>query len=383
MRFSSLLPALYSVSAFACSSTGVDASGPGAGTGAGGVPSGSGGTTAGVGGAVTGGTGTGAASGGVGTGGTLGSGGSNPDPTALDCGFPELSAPLGASTQPLEVVNWAGRQAALSYTLDDGTASQIANYDALNGLGVPLTFYLVTNWGANNAVWKRAVADGHEIGNHSQSHPEMGTGPNLDAATAFLEEELGVRPLTMAAPYGNPSYPPLAPARFLINRGVGGGSIAPNGNSDQYNLPTYTPPSNANKATLDSGVSNAVSQGRWQTVLVHGFTGGGDGAYQPIPLADFLAHIEGQRDGGQVWIDTVLRVGAYYLGQKLLTAATPVPEGSATKWSWTLPEFFPTGHCLRVRSSGRVLQGGQPVAENPLGYYDIALDAGELTVEPR
>ncbi len=369
MRFASLAPAFVSLSALACSSTGVAVPG----TGVGGVFSGSGG-----GGVATGGAGTGSGANG---GGGASSGGSGS--AELDCGFPVLATPFGASSESLEIVNWAGRQAALSYTLDDGTASQIANYDALNGLGVPLTFYLVTNWGGDNAVWKRAVADGHEIGNHSQSHPQTGTGETLDAATAFLEDELGVRPLTMAAPYGDPSYPPLAPARFLLNRGVGGGSVAPNGNSDPYNLPTYTPPSNANQATLDSGVSGAVAQGRWQTMLIHGFTGGGDGAYQPIPLADFLAHIEGQRDSGQVWIGTVLRVGAYYLAQKLLTAATPVPEGSATRWSWTLPEFFPTGHCLRVRSNGRVLQGGQPVAENPLGFYDIALDAGELTVEPR
>lgn len=388
MRSASSFIAAAWLGLFACSGTeGTDDGGGGAAStggasASGGAPSsGSGGAGTTGGGANTGGvTGSGGA---AATGGASSTGGSGSGPIEHECGLPELGAPLAAATSALEVVNWAGKQAAISYTFDDGNSSQTSNYDTLNALGVPFTFYLVTNWsGARNAVWTRAIADGHEIGNHSHTHPETGSGADLDAATRFIEENLGVKPLTMAAPYGNSSYQSLAASRFLFNRGVGGGSIAANGSQNRYDLPTYIPATNANKAAFDNAVSTAVNQGRWQIVLVHGFTGGNDSAYQPVPLNDFVEHVRGQRDGGRAWIDTLLNVGAYFLAQKLVAEAQPAVNGEGSTWSWTLPDHFPEGRCLRVRSTGRVLQGGQAIAENAQGYYDISLDAGSVTVVP-
>ena len=42
------------------------------------------------------------------------------------------------------VLDWAGFKAAVSYTFDDTNSSQIANYPALQALGVRMTFYLIT-----------------------------------------------------------------------------------------------------------------------------------------------------------------------------------------------------------------------------------------------
>lgn len=89
--------------------------------------------------------------------------------------MPELSDPVAPANGALEVLNWAGKQAAISYTFDDGTSSQVNAYSTLNSLGVRFTFYLVTDWNLGNNIWKQVVADGHEIGNHSKSHPESGT----------------------------------------------------------------------------------------------------------------------------------------------------------------------------------------------------------------
>src|SRR5690606_6600198 len=121
----------------------------------------------------------------------------------------------------LTILNWAGHQAAVSYTFDDANSSQIAHYDELNGLGVPFTFYLQTNKSdAASSIWAQAVLDGHELGNHSHSHPQTGNAADIDAATDFIEANFGVRPYTMAAPFGDASYQALAEQRFFINRGV-------------------------------------------------------------------------------------------------------------------------------------------------------------------
>ncbi len=300
-----------------------------------------------------------------------------PDTIDTECGLPPLSAPVGAPTAQLSILDWAGKGAAVSYSFDDANSTQVANYDTINALGVPFTFYVTTNWIGNPADWAQALADGHEIGNHTVSHPSNATDAELDVATAYIEDEIGVIPLTMAAPNGNTSYSSFAMSRFLLNRGVGGGSIAPLDGSNLYNLPTFIPPEGAGKSQLDAGVSGAVSQGRWQTVTIHAFEQGG---YQPISLDGFVDHVTELRDSDEAWIDTMLSIGSYYVGQKLVAAASPTTNGNESTWSWSLPEHFPEDRCLRITSTGTVLQNGSEIALDPMGYYEISLDSGSVTV---
>jgi hypothetical protein len=84
-----------------------------------------------------------------------------------------------------------------------------------------------------------------------------------------------------------------------------------------------------------------------------------------------------------VWIDTMERVGSYWLGQKSFKAATKTSQGGGTTYTWTLPDKFPTGQYLRVTVPGGTLtQGGAPLTWDPHGYYEIELDKKTLTVAP-
>ena len=328
------------------------------------------------------------------SGGTV-SGGSSGTTTAgrgnaatFDCGLPAAGAtgvakPSGTPGN-LTILNWAGYKAAATYTFDDANSSQIANYAALQALGVPMTFYLQTGKSdASNAVWAQAVKDGHELGNHTKSHAQTGTADDVDAASTFIQEKFGVKAWTMAAPYGDASYVALAQPRFLINRGVSNAVIAPNGPSNPFNLPCYIPATNATAKDLNSQIESAQAAGGWRVVLVHGFTGGSDGAYQPMAIGEFTASVEHVKSLGNVWIDSMVNVGSYWIGQKTVAAVTPTTSGTDKQWTWTLPANFPPGKCLRVSVEGGTLkQGGNVLPWNDHGYYEIALDAGSVTLSP-
>jgi hypothetical protein len=255
----------------------------------------------------------------------------------------------------------------------------------LRGLGVPMTFYLITNkmTELNNAVWMQALRDGHEIGSHSHTHQQTGTGADLDMADMVLRTKFGITVYTMASPYGDTSYVPLARTRYLINRGVNSGTIAFDGNTDPFNINCFVPAQNALAAAFNAQIDAVRSGNGWTTVLVHGFTGGSDGAYQPVSITEFVMHVNRTKSLGDIWIGTVRDIGAYWRAQRLIAGLTPTTSGSNQTWTWTLPAHFPPGKHLRVKVDGGTLtQGGSAVPWNDRGYYEIALDAGSVTLGP-
>jgi len=292
-------------------------------------------------------------------------------------------APSGTPGE-LQILNWAGFQAAATYTFDDNTQSQTQNWSTLAGLEVPFTFYLISN-NLGSPVWSQARDAGSELANHTSDHQRVhgGSGASLDMATQALQSAFQVEVHTMAAPYGDPGYAPLAESRFIINRGVNGGVIMPNGNQNPFDLPSYIPPQGASADALNTPLNSARQQGGWATWCIHGFTNVSDGAYQPITLDGFVQHIEYVKGLGDVWIGTMVDVGAYWLGQRAVSQAQPVDNGGTLTWTWQLPDNFPSGKFLRVRlSGGRPSQDGMPLRWDGHGYYEVSLDAGSLVVEP-
>jgi peptidoglycan/xylan/chitin deacetylase (PgdA/CDA1 family) len=287
----------------------------------------------------------------------------------------------------LRVLDWAGFSAAISYTFDDSNSSQINNYAALNDLGVPFTFYLQTGkvQESSNPIWTQAVADGHELGNHTQSHQSTGAniGADTDAATQFIESRFGVTVFTMAAPNGSGDYAAIAQSRFLINRGVNDALIRANDDSNPFDLPCFFPVNDAPVDDFNAKVDLVRRNRAWQTMLVHGFNGGTDGAFQSGDLSVFLDAVNYAKSFPDLWIDTLLEVAAYWRAQKALSTVTPAVNGSETTWSWTLPDHFPPGRFLRVTvDGGRLTQGGATIAWDDHGYYEVALDDGSVTLSP-
>lgn len=140
-----------------------------------------------------------------------------------------------------------GKRAALSLTFDDARPSQVDRAaPILNAYGARATFYLSPpNIAQRAAQWRAALAAGHEMGNHTLSHPCTGNFPwsranaledytlermerELLEAGQVIHQALGVTPRTFAYPCGQKfvgrgrgaqSYVPLVAKHFLAGRG--------------------------------------------------------------------------------------------------------------------------------------------------------------------
>jgi peptidoglycan/xylan/chitin deacetylase (PgdA/CDA1 family) len=139
------------------------------------------------------------------------------------------------------------RRCALSLSFDDARPSQLdVGLPILDRMGVKATFYVVPGRFLPRVdEWRAAVARGHEIGNHTTTHPCSGKAEwsranavedytleriakEIDDATETIKSSLGVTPATFAYPCGErhvgrdagrTSYEPLVNERFLYARG--------------------------------------------------------------------------------------------------------------------------------------------------------------------
>jgi peptidoglycan/xylan/chitin deacetylase (PgdA/CDA1 family) len=365
------------------SSTGTSGTGTGT-TGTSGTTTGTTGTSTGTSGTSTGasGTTTPTGDGGVGASGL-------PAPTVTT----PVAKPSGAAGG-LSVLNWAGFKAALSLNFDDANSSQISNYAALEALGVPYTFFL---WASKisqgpTSAWQKALADGHEMGNHTQDHystAAQASQAEVDEADTTIQSDLGVKTYTFASPSGFTTYIPFGSLHHFIVRSASGGLVAANssetssgGTPNWEQVPCFIPAMGAPASSFETQIDGARSNSGWQVILVHGFIGGTDGAYQPVNLSDYQTMVMYAKTFPDLWIGTMVNVAAYWRAQSILKTVTPTTSGGVQTYTWTLPANFPPGKYLRVTvTGGTVSQNGEALTWDTHGYYEISLDAGSLTIQ--
>jgi peptidoglycan/xylan/chitin deacetylase (PgdA/CDA1 family) len=341
-----------------------------------------------------------------GGGGAGGSGGSGSGGRTVPPGPPGLPVPPGPgdvarpSGTPgnLKVLNWAGFKSAATYTFDDAQPSQIEHYAALQATGVRHTFYITTGSGSGSAfdaAFTKAVQDGHEMGNHTVHHcrsdlsgcsngSATSVDAELDGCNDYITGHFGQAGVwTAASPFGDTGWRVPGMTRFFLNRGVGNGTIAPNDNNDPFNLPCHPAVDGETVAMFNAQIDAAEAAGRWVIFLVHTLSPTAAVWYAPIDISVITDSVAHAKSLGDVWIDSMVNVGAYWRAQRILSSVAPTTAGDVQTWTWTLPDHFPAGRILRVTvDGGTPSQGGAPLTWDPHGYYEIALDAGSLTLGP-
>lgn len=229
-----------------------------------------------------------------------------------------------------------GKRAAVSLSFDDARVSQVdAGLPILDKHGVKATFYLSPSRTHERLnAWQRALANGHELGNHTMTHPcsanflwsrenaledytlERMERELLDA-NAFIEQTFGVKPSTYAYCCGQKfvgrgthlqSYVPLIARHFVVGRGFRDETpndpvvcdLAQASGVDSDNTPFET---------LRAWVDRAVEERGWVIFVSHEIDDLPRLAMQADVLDAVCAYCAGPANG--VWVDTVTAIGAY------------------------------------------------------------------------
>jgi hypothetical protein len=317
-----------------------------------------------------------------------------------------VSKPTGTPGN-MTVLNWAGFNAAVTYTFDDSQPSQVQHYNDLEAQGLHYTFFITCGWSNTSpnyvAVWSQAAQNGHELGNHTTYHPYanlsnsavLNGAPSpftndleeIDVDTAFITNVLGASNVwTMASPYGDTGWEPAAKQRFFMMRGVEWGEIVTNSSTnsiDCFNMPCYMAQGGETGQNLNALIGTDYTNSEWLIFLFHTLMPSSDNWYAPVDCTNVTESMNYTKGNGKIWIDSLYKVGAYWIAQQILNGTTPVTNGSTNTWTWTLPAHFPTGMYLRINvTGGTVKQGANVLTWDTHGFYEISLDAGTLTITP-
>jgi peptidoglycan-N-acetylglucosamine deacetylase len=229
-----------------------------------------------------------------------------------------------------------GKRAAVSLSFDDARLSQIdRGLDLLSQHHVKVTFFVQgNNISQRLEGWKKAVAEGHEIGNHSETHPCTGNyafsrqnaledynlqrmASDIDGASHEIERMLGVKPRTFAYPCGQKfvgrgievkSYVPLVAERFLAGRGY---------LDESANDPAFcdlaqamgTPFDDLDFDQMKDLVEQAAKEGRWVIFVGHEIGQRGHQVTDATALGQLCDYLTNPANG--MWLGTVQEIAEY------------------------------------------------------------------------
>jgi hypothetical protein len=242
-----------------------------------------------------------------------------------------------ATIAAMDPFHWpAGRRAAISLSFDDARPSQVdAGLPILDQYGVRTTFYLSPSDVLERLdAWRNAVRAGHEMGNHTMTHPCSGNYPwsrsnaledytlermehELLDANAFIQQALGMMPSTFAYCCGQKfvgrgkslhSTVPLVARHFVAGRGF---------RDESVNDPAFVDLAQASGVdadampfeTLRAWIDRSLEEGGWLIFASHDV---GDFPRQAMRLDVLDAVCAYCRDPNKgIWIDTVSAIATF------------------------------------------------------------------------
>jgi peptidoglycan/xylan/chitin deacetylase (PgdA/CDA1 family) len=229
-----------------------------------------------------------------------------------------------------------GKKMALSLTFDDARLSQIdKGIPLLDQYNIKATFYVSPdNMMKKLEGWKKALSNGHEIGNHSLRHPCTGNFDwsrdkaledytpeimrrELDSAGKLIEKTIGIYPVSFAYPCGQTftgrgadtkSYVPVVALLFETGRGW---------LDEGPNNPSFCDMSQLTGMELDGKsfdeikklIEDAKSKGAWLVLAGHEMNDSGSQTSLLTTIEAVCRYASDPSNG--IWIDNVHNIASY------------------------------------------------------------------------
>lgn len=232
------------------------------------------------------------------------------------------AASLANDTAPrVRIARYDGdRAAAISYTFDDGLRDQYTiGVPILNEFGFKGTFFVIPGvetetveqakakendaraWGS--VTWTELAEmakQGHEIGSHTWSHPNLPKVPpeELDAeftkANEEIKKRLDVQPLTLAFPFNatNPKVKAAASKFYVACR-------------------TYQTATNGSTTadSLNKWADKLVTDQKWGVLMTHAVVHGFSAMSDPEVFRSHLKYVKSHEN--EIWVGTFADVARY------------------------------------------------------------------------
>ena len=270
---------------------------------------------------------------------------------SLICSISSAQAYLTNELQDKSRFQWPeGKSMGLSLSFDDARLSQMDNGVPLfDKYGVKATFYVSpSNMAMRLDGWKKAVSNGHDIGNHSIYHPCSGNygwpqeralenytlirmHTELDSANKIIEDQLGIVPDSYGYPCGQTyvgqgtatkSFIPLVSAMFETGRLW---------LSERPNYPIICDMAQLNGMELDGKsfdeikelIAYAKKQGAWLILVGHEISNGGNQTTLLSTLDALCKYALDPSNG--IWIDNVHNIASYINNKRGVSKSSDLP----------------------------------------------------------
>jgi peptidoglycan/xylan/chitin deacetylase (PgdA/CDA1 family) len=304
-----------------------------------------------------------------------------------------------AQTATLRVLPWNDHSAAVSLTFDDARAVHLdVVVPELNKRHLNATFFVIVSKLTRLDEWRKAQAEGHEIGNHSVTHEHAAVLTRaseeleVEDAKKFLDSNFRSSITIFAYPYAelSPGLVEWVKEYDFAARGWQGDTASPyvtaDTEPDWYNLPSQPSYTKYDAAVYESWIDKALAMHAWTTLQIHGI-GDPSTGFEPIPTDTFLTLLDDLKaeEAKGLWVAPFGTVAAYLRAQKIVEAAQPQVQNGEEKFVWRSPAPFPSGVVLKIAVQGgthlHVYQGKRELHPSKGGSYSVAFDAGELIVK--
>lgn len=229
-----------------------------------------------------------------------------------------------------------GKKMALSLSFDDARTTNIRQgTDLFDKYGVKTTFYIVPPSTKKDLdLWKRAVANGHEMGNHSMLHPCSGNftwardkaletytmeqmRAELEETNKQIKETLGVTPTSYAYPCGHTtigrgknaqSFVPLIAEMFVTGRGwLDEAPVDPS--YCDFALITGVEMDGKDFEQVLPMIKQAAGDGQWLVLAGHETNTSGNQTSRLAMLEKLIQYAQDPKNG--IWIAPVGTVAEY------------------------------------------------------------------------